>query len=253
MDLVPIMDTDLLEIAVLWTAVLFAAVLRSFTGFGFAIAAMPAFALFLSPGDAVVLSTSLTLAISLIGLRSYWGQVPLRPMLPLVPACVLGTAAGVALLAVITPVLFQLGVGLAVIGACIALSFTRPRQREAGGALGWVVGLFSGVMNGVLAMPGPPVIVYAMSTELQPERSRALLMSFFLAASLLALVFFAAAGLVGARSGWYFLMALPALIVGDRLGLAMFRRHGAALYRHVALGALAAIGVATTLRALLLV
>ena len=43
------------EASIIWIVVILAAVLRSFTGFGFALAAVPAFSLFLSPIQAVVL------------------------------------------------------------------------------------------------------------------------------------------------------------------------------------------------------
>jgi hypothetical protein len=42
------------------------------------------FSLFLTPLESVVLSAALTLTSNLIGVRSYWGIVPLKPMLPLV-------------------------------------------------------------------------------------------------------------------------------------------------------------------------
>ena len=43
-----------------------AALIRAFTGFGFAMLVVPAFSLFLSPGDAVVLSAVLALLLGLM-------------------------------------------------------------------------------------------------------------------------------------------------------------------------------------------
>ena len=106
-------------------------------------------------------------------------------------------------------------------------------------------------MNGALAIPGPPMILHAMQTEFDPRRSRALLMAFFLASSALALLSYSAAGFVQWSSVKLFVLACPALYVGDKLGHALFRRFGSHFYRRVALLALAALGVSITLRALL--
>jgi uncharacterized membrane protein YfcA len=244
-------DIDLLTLPLIWAAVLFASVLRSFTGFGFALAAVPAFSLFLSPAEAVVLSASLALAISLLSLPSYRGVISLRDMAPLVSMSWLGTMAGAAVLTGISVALFQLFVGLSVILACLGVTVSRPARPWKNPLLPWSMGLLSGLMNGALAIPGPPMIVYAMLTEFEPRRSRALLMTFFMISALLALASYAVAGMVNLQSLVYFLLALPVLYLGDKWGTRLFLRFGDAFYRRVALIGLAAIGISITLRALL--
>jgi hypothetical protein len=66
------------------------------------------------------------------------------------------------------------------------------------------------------------MIVYAMLTEPQPERSRALLMTFFLFSAMVALVSFALAGFSTLQSLWCLLWTFPAVRVGDWLGDALF-------------------------------
>ncbi|MDZ7781998.1 MAG: sulfite exporter TauE/SafE family protein [Halioglobus sp.] len=234
----------------IWSVVVFAAILRAFTGFGFALAAVPVFSLFMAPAQAVVLSASLTLAVSLATLRSYWGGYPLLPMAPMIGMSLPGTALGAWILREISPQQFRLWIGLAVIAACLLLTWYRPRRHRPRPVLTGGVGLGSGLLNGAFAIPGPPVIIYAMAVEADPRRSRALLMTFFLFAAIIALCSYAAAGFVTARSPWLFLLALPAMLLGDRLGFYLFHRHGNALYRRVALLALLAIGVTITAQAL---
>jgi uncharacterized membrane protein YfcA len=163
----------------------------------------------------------------------------------------LGTAAGTAVLTVISAAQFQLWAGLAVILACIGMTIFRPSVRRTGIVLSGTAGLVAGLMNGALAIPGPPLIIYAMLTEPQPRRSRALMMTILLATALLALVSYSAAGFVQLKSLAYFVVALPALYAGNKLGNHLFLRFGEALYRHIALAALFAIGLTTTVRALL--
>lgn len=230
--------------------VVFAAVLRAFTGFGFGLAAVPVFSLMMSPAEAVVLSTGLTLAVSVITLRSYWGQVPLRPMLPLFPSAALGTVLGVALLSRVSAEQFQLWIGILVIVACFVLTFYRPVPRVPRRSVTVATGLAAGLLNGAFAIPGPPVVVYAMATESEPYRARALLITFFLFSSVVAIASFAAAGFVSARSPWLFLLALPSMLIGDKIGYVLFHRYGSTLHRRVALLVLLAVGVATIIRAL---
>ena len=235
----------------IWGTVLFASVLRSFTGFGFALAAVPVFSMFLPPAEAVVLSSSLALAIGLLSLPSYWGVISLREMAPLLSMSWLGTMIGAAVLTGLSVALFQLWVGLSVLFACLGITLSRPTRPWNNRFLTWATGLLSGLMNGALAIPGPPMIIYAMLTEFEPRRSRALLMTFFLISALLALASYAVAGMVNLQTLWYFALAFPVLYLGDKLGTRLFLRFGDAFYRRVALFGLAAIGVIITLRALL--
>jgi hypothetical protein len=231
--------------------IILAAVLRAFTGFGFGLAAVPVFSLFMPPTQAVVLSTSLALAISLLTVRTYWGKYPLRPMVPMLLMSLVGTGCGVLILKSISGEQFQLYIGIAVIVACGALAFYHPGRIRPGGILSGAAGLVSGLLNGAFAIPGPPVIIYAMATEPEPSRSRSLLLTFFLFSASVALAVFAVAGFVTPISPGLFLLAFPAMYVGDKVGYRLFHRFGTVLYRRVALVVLFAVGAGITLKPLI--
>jgi uncharacterized membrane protein YfcA len=101
-------DIGIAQLLAIWLAALFASVLHAFTGFGFALAAVPVFALFLAPVEVVVLSASLTLLSSLLTVRTFWAFLPSRPMLPLGLMSILGNAAGTLFLTIISPEQFRL-------------------------------------------------------------------------------------------------------------------------------------------------
>jgi uncharacterized membrane protein YfcA len=242
--------TEVAALLLMWGVIIAAAIPRAFTGFGFALAAVPVFSLFMPPTQAVVLTASLALAISLLSIRTYWGRYPLGAMAPMFLMSLVGTGTGVLLLTSISGQRFQLYIGIAVILACAILTFYRPGKAQPGPGLGGMAGLLSGLLNGAFAIPGPPVIVYAMATEPDPSRSRALLLTFFLFSSTVALAAYTAAGFVTPLSPWLFLLAFPAMYVGDKVGYHLFHRFGTALYRRVALAVLFSVGVGITLRAL---
>ena len=231
--------------------VVFAAVLRAFTGFGFALAAVPVFSLLMTPVQAVVLSIMLTLVVSLATLKTFWGHFSIKSLLPMISFSLLGTTVGTYFLGMLSVSSFQLWIGLCVIGACAVLTFYRPKHTQPSPAWSRVAGLLSGLMNGFFAIPGPPMVVYAVATQPSPEKTRSLLMSFFLFSSGFGLVSTSAAGYVSLGSVWLFLFTFPAMYLGDKLGYRLFKRYGTRLYRRVALVVLFAVGIAVTGRALL--
>ncbi|EED30958.1 putative DUF81 [gamma proteobacterium NOR5-3] len=235
----------------IWAALLCAALLRAFTGFGFALAAMPVLALVVAPTDAVVVTAALTLGTSLLSAHRFWPDAPKRPLVPILLMSIVGTAVGAQLLARVSADQFQLWIGLGVIVACAVLTFYHPAPRPAKRGVSIVTGLLSGLMNGAFAIPGPPVIVYAMATQAQARHSRAMLLTYFMLAAVIALCVFALSGYLTFRSLWMFVLGMPAMLIGDRLGHALFARYGTLLYRRIALGVLYAVGISITLKALL--
>lgn len=241
----------LVQLLTIMSVVVFAAVMRAFTGFGFALAAVPVFSLFMSPTQGVVLGAMLGLVVSLLSLRTYWGKYPTRPLFPMIVWVIIGTGLGTIMLTRITTNTFQLCIGVSVVMASLALAFYRPSRQKSGIALASGTGLASGLMNGAFAIPGPPIIIYAMATQPRPEQSRALLMTFFLFSGIAALVSYSAAGIVTARELWLCLLTFPAMFIGDKLGFYLFSRFGTKQYRNVALVVLLSLGAVITVRALL--
>ncbi len=250
MSLESLAGISLLQLLVLWCATCLAAVLRSFTGFGFALAAVPAYALLLSPAQAVVLSASLALVLGVQTLPQYRDSLEARQW-PVFVAAIPGSLAGVLVLQQLAADQFRLVLGLVTIVASLALARFQPRQRPLHGGLRAVTGLASGVLNGAFAVPGPPVIVYAMATVSDPLRSRAFMIGFFTFSALLALAGFGWLGFLSWQALWLALLVYPAMLVGDRLGYRLFENHGSAHYRRIAVSTCLLIGVSITLRAVL--
>lgn len=244
-------DIGFVKMLAIWVALVFASLLRAFTGFGFALAAMPVLALFVTPTDAVVVTAALTLGTNLLGIRGFWGDAPKRPLLPILLMSGVGTAIGAQLLRGLTMQQFQLWIGLGVIAACVLLTLLHPSPRPPRPGVPALAGLASGLMNGAFAIPGPPIIIYAMATEADPRKSRAMLLTYFMLAAVIALGVFGAAGYLTLRSFWLFVLGMPAMLVGDRIGYALFIHYGSAMYRRIALGVLYAVGISITLRAVL--
>jgi uncharacterized membrane protein YfcA len=239
------MSFDLSLFPLLWAAVIVASILRAFTGFGFALAAVPIFAHLVAPHTAVVLSASLVFVTSLLNFPTLRKSVSLDSA---------GIAIGVLLLVSIVSALatadmdakkFQLYAGLALMLGCSLLVFRRflaIKKTRVGDA---IAGLLAGLMNGMFAMPGPPLVIYLLSTEPDPIKCRANIITFMLIAAAFALFSFAMAGYFSWANVWLFLGCFPVMVVGDRLGAALFGRYGQARYRQVAIMVLLVIACTT--------
>nr|VFK41505.1 MAG: hypothetical protein BECKSD772F_GA0070984_10937 [Candidatus Kentron sp. SD]VFK47572.1 MAG: hypothetical protein BECKSD772E_GA0070983_10987 [Candidatus Kentron sp. SD]VFK80284.1 MAG: hypothetical protein BECKSD772D_GA0070982_10996 [Candidatus Kentron sp. SD] len=239
------------QLSLIWIAILAAAILRAFTGFGFALAAMPVFSLFLTPIQSIVLCMSLVFASGVRTRSQHRGKIPLKPLAPLFAMTMAGTVLGTLLLLRLDSGMFQLAIGMTTISACLVLARYHPKKYRAGHpALMGGVGLVSGFMNGAFGIPGPPIVAYVMATESDPAMSRAFLLTFFWFSSAIGLATHGVAGLVTPQSAYLFLFAYPAMYLGEKFGHRLFLRYGEALYRKVALTALFLIGVSVTMKGL---
>lgn len=237
------------ELALVFLVVAIASLLRSFTGFGFALAAVPGFSLIFPPTDAVVLSASLALCISFFSLPTYWQDASIKPMAPMLGMAALTTFIGAALLSYISVRMFQVLISAAIFLALFGLMLNKPSGGQQSTLLQCIAGAASGLMNGVLAIPGPPVIAYAMLTQPDPRRSRAMLMVFFMLSALIGLVSYFFAGFVRGEMLLVFLFALPTLYVFDKLGYALFLRYSNEFYRTASMWLLFGMGISIGVKA----
>ncbi len=227
-----------------------AAMLRAFTGFGFALAAVPVYALFLAPPQVVSLCAALVCLLGAHTFRQYAGHIDAQREWPLFVAAIPGSVLGATLLSQADQDQFRLSLGVLTIVASLVLARFKPHPRPANPGLQAGTGLACGVLGGAFAVPGPPLIVMVMATESDPARSRALMIGFFSFAAVLGLVNYAFLGYVSLQTLWLALAAYPAMYLGDRAGTRLFLQYGGAQYRPIAIATCLLIGVAITLRAI---
>jgi hypothetical protein len=230
-------------------AVFLAAILRGFTGFGFALMAVPALALVLPPAEVVPCTLLMPLVAGLDTLRKAWRQADWPSLKPLLLGALAVTPVGVYVLSILPVAFMRAGIGIIVLLA--ALLFWRgPRFKLAPSRLlSLGVGGLSGFLTGGTAMGGPPVILYYMALPAGLAVGRASLFVFFTCTTVATVAVQATGGLITARALVVAALLLPAVIIGNTLGDRGFDRAGAATYRRVALGSLAVAGAAALLRA----
>ena len=229
--------------------VFFAGLLRGYTGFGFSIAAVPLLSLIMAPAVVVPVVVVLQFLVSLSGLPGAI-QIVDRPSIGLMAVgAAVGTPLGVLMLGRLDPDLVRLMIavlaGLAV--AVLGCGF-RLRLAPSGPKL-LLVGLASGLSNGVAGMPGPPVIAFYLASPFTSQVARASMIVFFLLTAALATASLVSVGLLGTRVLLPVLLDLPLVLAGSWLGGVLFRRSDGSRFRPVALAVLGAVAALAALRA----
>ncbi|MFH5926943.1 sulfite exporter TauE/SafE family protein [Roseomonas xinghualingensis] len=229
--------------------VAFSAIFRGFTGFGFAIIAVPLLSLALPPVLAVTLSAGLQLLGGLTDVRSVAPQCHWPSVRWLAVGALVASPLGTLLLAWLPPDVARLALagacGVAVLALAAGTGFRSLPGRAATVASGAMAGLF----NGLAAMPGPPVLAYYLASPLSTVQVRASLLVFFLFSAILSFGSLAVIGAVGTRELLMVLAGMPLMLAGSRIGAALFRRAGGA-HRGVSLATLAVVAVVTAARGL---
>ena len=192
------------------------AIMRGYTGFGFALVAVPLLALIADPVTAVPMVLLLEVVGSLQLLPGLWRAAHLRSVLLLV---------GGAAVACLPQKAFD---GLVLATTC-ALAAGLEASREPGAPATFGVGILSGLLNGAAAMSGPPVVLFYLNAQTAMHVGRASIVLYFLLSDTVAIGFAGASGLMGASTILLAAVTVPALFVGQVIGTRLFR---SALQRH---------------------
>jgi len=230
-------------------AIFAAALIRGFTGFGFALAAVPLLGFSLPPSQCVPLAVALQFCASLSDLPRARRTCHWPSLRWLVAGTVVGSPLGVAALAAASPDAARLGIALVCgCGTVALLRGFRFAEFPRGGAT-LAIGLAAGLCNGLAAMPGPPVVAYYLATPLSPQEGRASLLMFFLATSIASAVSLATAGLFGAYLAIPVAIGIPLVVAGSRLGEAVLHRGAGRGHRALSILLLCAVAVTSVAQA----
>ena len=231
------MQVELLAAFVLCVAI--ASVLQSLTTFAFGLVLLGLVELFrLVPlSDATNASMVLALVNSL---AFFWGDrkpPPWREVRPAIIASVVGVASGLALqqwLSAGSSQWMRLMLGVVVVASALNLVFSgkvraQPSPPASYAAYGWL----SGLLGGLFATSGPPMVYHMLRQPLDPVFIRRCLVLVFIVNNASRLVMVAGTGQLSGRSLVLCAVALPVAFIATRVaarwGTRLSRRRVVAL------------------------
>ena len=202
--------------------VIFAAhVVFGLAGFGVALVAMAFLPFIMATTTAVVLMTiyaTIFAVVVFVPLRREFGA---RSIAGLTIGSLLGTPAGIWILASAPPALLNRAIGLMLVGV-VLLEFADKLPRHLS-APGWGIGagLLAGLSGGAVGLPGPPTIAYATTQPWSPRAFKANIQAFFVVNQGAIVLGYWWAGFITTDvlrlTGAYLLPALAGTLVGMRL------------------------------------
>lgn len=232
-------------------AVALSAILRGYSGFGFALAATPLLVSLIPPTAAVPVVLILQMGSSLVGLRRTIAEADRRSVSVMAAAAVLATPIGTWLLIVWSPDAARLTAAALTLSAAVVLGvgfrFKAQPSMPASIPFGFAAGLF----GGLAAMPGPPAILYYLGSPIPNVTARASMTLLFLIISTVSLIGAALGGLVSLEALALAAVTTPIMFAGTAFGVYLFKRLPAAHYRPICLVILIAVGLVAAARALL--
>jgi uncharacterized membrane protein YfcA len=217
------------------------AIMRGYTGFGFALVAVPLLALIADPVTAVPMVLLLEVVGSLQLLPGLWRSAHLRSVLLLACGALLATPVGLYGLTTLPADVMRLVIALVVLATTLALAAGLKARREPRAPATFGVGMLSGLLNGAAAMSGPPVVLFYLNAQTAMHVGRASIVLYFLLTDTIAIAFAGASGLLGVPTMLLVAVTIPALFLGQVVGTRLFRSPLQRHYRKVAIVILLAV------------
>jgi uncharacterized membrane protein YfcA len=222
--------------------------LRGISGFGAALAMVPALALLLPTQVAVVTVVLTTLITNVPMSYSLRHEADWRTVGWISAGALVGMAPGLWLLYHLPSDVLRRLVGVVVLLSTALLTFAKPRHASWAPPYRVAIGMVSGVINGAVSLGGPPVVLYFLWTTATAQTSRASFVATFTVVQLAELAALTVTGLVTATVlGWTAVVA-PSMLAGSYVGSIAFRAGGHRHFRLIAQLLLAVTGVAALLR-----
>ena len=221
---------------------------QSTVGFAGSLVAVPLFALFMSPREAVPAYCFTALAVNLFLVREGRRHVEWRSVRSLLLGGLPGVPIGAYALKHL-PIHF-IGATISVITLLFGILFlARVRVRFPVHPLTEpAIGLLSGVLGGGISASGPPVVVYGLAREWAKDVFRSSLLAYFLCLASAAAVSYTALGMVNSRLLLLSAAGLLPALAAAHLGVWLKQRTNQRTFRLAVLATVIAVGATGLLK-----
>ncbi len=231
------------QMAVAAAVVLIGALVKGLAGFGASMIWATGLALILPPRAVVPLVLMFEVASSVHLLPKIWREVDWRSLRLLLIATWIATPLGIYLLDVIPADAMRLALAVAVLTAAVLIWRGFALKTVPGKGATLTVGASAGLLNGSMAIVGPPVILFYFSSPLGLSVGRASLVAFFLGTDTVGTAMLAVQGLISSETLIRVAFCIPLVLAGTALGNRGFSKASEAVFRRVVLILLMALAL----------
>jgi len=230
-------------------AVLMAAFIRGYSGFGFSMIMVITLSQIFTPAEVVPVILLMEVVASSWLLPRVWKQIDWSSLFWLLIGVSIGTPAGVYLLANVPATSMRSAIAAVIMVLVVLLWRGFAFRKMPGRGVTLSTGTISGVLNGSAAIGGPPVILFYFSSPAAASVSRASLIAYFLGTDILASGICASQGLLTLNSVVLVGILLIPLVIGLTIGSLCFGNTEPETFRRVVLILLMVLSAFTLIRA----
>lgn len=236
-------EYQIAELALLAGACFLAASVRGFAGFGTALVYLPLAAQVLTPFQAITTLVIFDLIGPLPLVRRAARACEKRDVLRLACGLVLALPLGLYTLTLIPPEVFRYAVSLIALTLLVCLLWGLRYRGPLTPPLVYVTGMFSGFLQGVAGLPGPPVILLYMASTRPVQVIRANTFLFLMLTDMALLPMLAIFGRLDVSALWLGAALVVPNLLGSLLGAWLFRPQHERAYRGIAYAVIAASAI----------
>jgi uncharacterized protein len=223
------------QIAIVLAGAFAAGTVNGLTGFGTALTALGIWLYAMPATVAASLAVLCSIVSQLQTLPMIWRTILWHRVLIFVVPGLLGVPIGTFLLPHIDAKLFKIGIGgfLIMYSAYVLVRRTEIKSAWGGEAADGAAGFVGGILGGLAGLSGVLPVVWTDVRGWTREQRRAVVQTFNVAILSFALVSHAVSGLLTRQVAVAAIAALPATVLGARLGAFIYRRLADRSYQRV--------------------
>ena len=179
MEYLETINLSFLEFLFFCSVILFASLVRGFSGFGFSASSISLLSFILPPKEIVPIILLIEIIASFFMIPSIWNKINWKFVLFLLLGVLFGTPLGIHLLSVLQPKLTHLIISITVLIFAFLL-LRGYKNRDLNHNLSkFFVGVIAGTVNGFGTLAGLPIALYFLIIAAEPAVIRASLAALF--------------------------------------------------------------------------
>ncbi|MCP4628819.1 MAG: sulfite exporter TauE/SafE family protein [bacterium] len=231
--------------------VLMAGFVRGYSGFGFSMIMVITLSQIFTPAEVVPVVILMEVVASAWLLPKVWKQIDWPSLSGLLMGVLIGTPAGVYLLANVPAKAMRSAIAVVIMVLVVLLLRGISFRKMPGRGFTLSTGAISGIFNGSAAIGGPPVILFYFSSPAGASVSRASLIAYFLGTDIFASGICALQGLLILNTVVLAGILLIPLVMGLTIGNRCFGNTEPETFRRVVLMLLMGLSIVTLIRAVI--
>ncbi len=243
------MDTLSVEQTLAVAAIVFGGALVFCTvGFGIGVASFPLLLLLLDPQTAVVVINTVSLPMFLLVIWQTRQHIPVRQVLPIAVAGLVGVPVGIFILRDADTVFLRIAIAGLILGLTLLAAFNTRWTLPKSTPVGLVVGFVVSVLLNAFGVGGALMVLAWLSHRMSSHALRGSLSLYFLAVEGAGVIGYGAAGMLTADRLQLVAVALLPVALGFMVALLILRRINEVIFRRLVIVAIIATSVMVLVR-----